>query len=210
MHYDPQTDKQPQALELLQRCTGPRPLAWLSSANADGKVDLRVFNHWQWLSPQSPTLMFSAEQSDNGERSPTVENAEQTGWFVWNMATSALKDSVQRSTTPATTSTDAFQQAGVAKAPSIMAPCPRVAQSPLQLECRYISTQRIPACEQGRFIDIVLAEVARIHIKDELFADLTAEQQAELQPLLHLAGNEYVSAAQHRAHSRRAQTEQSS
>lgn len=185
MHYDPRTENQQSPFRLLQRCTGPRPLAWLSSTDREGLADLSVFSHWQWLAPDSPVLMFSASQSLDGNRATTVINAEQTGWFVWNMTTSELQSSVERSMQSSSDSKDSFQHAGVGKAPSIAAPCPRVAQSPAHLECRYLSTQRIRGNNQGGFVDLVMAEVARIHIKDELLSEQADEQLAQLQPLLH-------------------------
>jgi len=191
MHYDPRVEKQ-QPYDLLQQCTGPRPLAWLSSANVDGIADLSVIAHWQWLSPLSPALMFSAEQAADGQRATAVLNAEQTGWFVWNMATTALHESVKRCLSPSSASADAFQHAGVAKAPSIAAPCPRVAQSPMHLECRYLSTQRIPSSVQGRFVDVVLAEVARVHIKDELLGTQSEVNALNVQPLLHLFDEQFI------------------
>lgn len=190
MHYDPRTENLHAPFDLLQRCTGPRPIAWLSSVDKDGLADLSVFTHWQWLSPHSPVLMFSARQSADGHRATTVTNAEETGWFVWNMPTAELQASVERSMSPIAEANDSFQHAGVGKAPSITAPCPRVAQSPAHLECRYISTQRIPGNMPGHFVDLVMAEVARIHIKDELLGKHPAEQLAKLQPLLQLGDKE--------------------
>lgn len=190
MHYDPRTEKQHDPFDLLQRCTGPRPIAWLSSVDKDGHADLSVFTHWQWLSPHSPVILFSASQSADGQRATTVTNAEDTGWFVWNMPTAELQSSVELSMRTTTGSTDSFQHAGVGKAPSITATCPRVAQSPAHLECRYLSTQRIPSNIPGHFVDLVMAEVARIHIKDELLGEKSAEQLINLQPLLQLGEHE--------------------
>jgi|GEM_PF-3539706 len=167
MHYDPRSNQQPHPFEQLQRSVGPRPVAWLSSADSSGRPDLSVYSHWQWLASGSPVIMFSAEQSADGKRAQTVINAENSGWFVWNMATLALQQEVARSLSTPADGIDAFDHAGVAKAPCISASCPRVAQSPAHLECRYLHTQRIaPAQSGGRFVDLVLAEVARVHLKD--------------------------------------------
>jgi len=193
MHYDPSTEKHTSPFDLLQRCTGPRPIAWLSSTNIEGIADLSTCTHWQWLSPNSPVLMFSASQSPDGSRATVVSNAEATGWFVWNMATAELQSSVERSTNPPPGTRDSFAYADVGKAPCIAAPCPRVAQSPVHLECRYLSTQRIPSNVQGCFVDLVMAEVARVHIKDELIGGQSAEHLAELKPLLHLGDNQLSS-----------------
>ncbi len=168
MHYDPRSQPYQHPIPLIQQCTGSRPLAWLSSADNDDVVDLSVFTHWQWLAPQSTILTFSAQQSVEGERAKTVVNAEQTGWFVWNMATKELEQAIAKSIESPSMGRDAFEYSGVAKAPCISANCPRVMQSPAHLECRYMSTQRLPGNNSRQFIDLVFAEVVRIHIKDEL------------------------------------------
>lgn len=178
MHYDPRTEDQPQAHRLLQHCTGPRPVAWISSSNSAGDVELSVLPHWQWLSPQSPILLLSALPNADGSRAKTVENAEQTGWFVWNLASSDLREAVQKSRTKPAPRQSAFEHAAVCAAPSVNAPCPRIAQSAVHFECRYLSTQRIPSHRPGELIDLVLAEVVRVHLKDEILS-----KQPRLQPL---------------------------
>lgn len=184
MHYDPRTDNPP-ALDLPLRCTGPRPLAWLSSSDADGRVDLSIFPHWQWLAPHASVLLFSAPQAPGHKRHRAVDNIEQTGWFVWNMATTELRDAVLACQLDGDDSLDAFSRAGVAKAPSIHASCPRVAQSPAHLECRYLSTQRLPGQLTGHSVDLVFAEVARVHLRDELLG----EGPSALATLLSLNGD---------------------
>jgi flavin reductase (DIM6/NTAB) family NADH-FMN oxidoreductase RutF len=70
------------------------------------------------------------------ERKHTVLNAEETGWFVWNMATYDLRDAVNLSAIEWPADEDEFARAGVTPVASINAPCPRVKESPAHFECR--------------------------------------------------------------------------
>lgn len=189
MHYDPRTEQHLHSTEQLLLCTGPRPLAWLSSVDTSGNLDLSLHTQWHWLSTQTPMLVFSAEQSAGSQRATTVVNAESTGWFVWNMLTPELREAALRSLDKRESGSDAFQHAGVIKSPSTTAVCPRVAQSPAHLECRYVSTQRLPGQQQGSYIDIILAEVTRVHITEGL---LDHQDRSEHTALMQLTNTELV------------------
>ena len=100
----------------------PRPIGWLSTISANGALNLAPFSQWQNLSFDPPLVMFAANQLSNGERKHTVINAEETGWFVWNMATYALREAVNLSAIEWPTGEDEFVRAGVTPVASINAP----------------------------------------------------------------------------------------
>ena len=60
-------------------------IGWLSSISPDGVENLAPDSQWQNLTFDPPMVMFSANQYPDGRRKDTVLNAEQTGWFVYNM-----------------------------------------------------------------------------------------------------------------------------
>ena len=71
----------------FKSCTVPRPIGWLSSISPYGTGNLATYRQRQNLTFDPPMVMFSVDQCPDGRRKDTVVNAEQTGWFVWNMAT---------------------------------------------------------------------------------------------------------------------------
>lgn len=167
MHYAPETDPCPLPFSPFKACTVPRPIGWLSTVSRTGVANLAPYSQWQNLSFDPPMVMFSANVHSDGRRKDTVLNAEETGWFVWNMATFALRDAVNISAMDVPPEVDEFDRAGVTKAPCIDAPGPRVAESPAQFECRYLSTTRLPGGKAGP-VDVVFGQVMRIHIDDRV------------------------------------------
>lgn len=168
MEYAPGKEACPLPYSPFKSCTVPRPIGWLSTVSVDGVHNLAPYSQWQNLTFDPPLVMFAANQYPDGRRKDTVINAEQTGWFVWNMATYALREAVNISAMALDPDEDEFERAGVTKAPATEAPGMRVAESPAHFECRYIATHRLPGNSPVGSVDVVYGEVARIHVADEV------------------------------------------
>lgn len=184
MHYAPQTEACPLPFSPFKSCTVPRPIGWLSTLSPDGIANLAPYSQWQNLTFDPPMVMFAANQQADGRRKDTVVNAEQTGWFVWNMATYALREAVNISAMDLPADVDEFERAGVTKAPCIDAPGPRVAESPCHFECRYLSTHRLPGNSPVGWVDVVFGEVVRIHVDD---AVITADGKIDIKAIRPIA-----------------------
>lgn len=102
MHYSPKQGVRSHGLphDPFKSSTVPRPIGWISTQSKDGVDNLAPYSQYQnltWGDP--PMVMFAANQSvlADHERKDTVKNAEETGWFVWNMATYDLREAVNLS-----------------------------------------------------------------------------------------------------------------
>ena len=126
MHYDPRKDNCPLPFDPFKSCTVPRPIGWISTISRTGETNLAPFSQWQNITYDPPIVMFSADQHVDARKKDTVINAEETGYFVWNMATYDLREAVNKSAQPVARGVDEFEIAGVTKAPCIEAPGPRV------------------------------------------------------------------------------------
>lgn len=168
MHYDPRHDERPLPYDPFKSCTVPRPIGWLSTISTQGIANLAPYSQWQNLTFDPPLVMFAANGYPDGRRKDTVLNAEQSGWFVWNMATYELREAVNLSAQAFDAEVDEFERAGVTKAACIDAPGPRVEESPCHFECKYLSTQRFPGNSNVGTVDVVFGEVVRIHVKDHV------------------------------------------
>ena len=193
MHYAPGIDKCPLPYSPFKSCTVPRPIGWLSTVNRQGKANLAPYSQWQNLTFDPPMVMFAANQYSDGRRKHTVLNAEETGWFVWNMATYALREAVNISAMEWPDGTDEFDKAGVTKAACIDAPGPMVAESPAQFECRYLSTHRLAGRSNHGWVDVVYGEVMRIHVKDEVITPQGKLDIPAIRPLARLGYYDYTS-----------------
>ena len=168
MKFDPAHERADLPFSPFKSCTVPRPIGWLSSVSEDGVENLAPYSQWQNLTFDPPMVMFSANQYPDGRRKDTVLNAEQTGWFVWNMATWDLREAVNTSAMALPPEESEFDRAGITRAYADLSPTPMVAESPVHFECRHLATHRLEGKSTVGTVDVVFAAVERIHIDDRV------------------------------------------
>ncbi|NMR30645.1 flavin reductase family protein [Crystallibacter degradans] len=184
MKYSPQTDPNPLPYSPFKSCTVPRPIGWLSSVSKDGVENIAPYSQWQNLTFDPPMVMFSANQYPDGRRKDTVLNAEQTGWFVWNMATYDLREAVNISAMALPPEENEFDLMGVTREYADNYKIPMVAESPVKFECRYMSTHRLTGNSDVGTVDIVFAQVEKIHIQDSV---ITSEGKLDIPSIRPIA-----------------------
>lgn len=198
MHYSPKNDgirSHGLPFDPFKSSTVPRPIGWISTISKDGKVNLAPYSQYQNLTWDPPMVMFVANQSvlDDGQsRKDTVRNLEETGWFVWNMATYDLREAVNKSAKALPYGEDEFEFAGVTKADCIESPAPRVAESPINFEIEYVQSIRIPTGNPVSTFDIIIGRVAHVHIKDEFIMNNGKIDIAAIKPLARLGYYDYT------------------
>lgn len=193
MHYDPRTGKRPLPYDPFKSCTVPRPIGWISTVSLAGKDNLAPFSQWQNITYDPPVVMFSADQHVDGRKKDTVINAEETGYFVWNMASYDLRDAVNKSAQPVARGVDEFDLAGVTKAHCIEAPGRRVAESPCHFECKYLNTLRFRGTTKASDADVVFGEVVRIHVNEDYVLPSGKLDILRIRPLARLGYYDYTS-----------------
>lgn len=166
MKFDPAREKSPLQYSPFKSLTVPRPIGWLSSVSADGVENIAPYSQWQNLTFDPPMVMFAANQYPDGRRKDTVINAEETGWFVWNMATWDLREAVNISAMALPEEENEFDRLDVTKVAADLSPTPMVAESPFHFECKYLSTHRLRGNSTVGTIDVVYATVERIHLDE--------------------------------------------
>ena len=146
---------------------GPRPIGWISTRSQDGLLNLAPYSFFNAFNYTPPLVGFASIGAKD-----TLRNAQDTGEFVWNLATRELAEAMNASSATVAAEIDEFVLAGLEKAPSNMVAPPRVAASPVQFEC--LVTQIIQlkgkadeALEQW----LVLGEAVGIHIDHGLIED---------------------------------------
>ena len=192
MNYRPGVDDHGLPHDPFKSCTVPRPIGWLSTISAKRTCNLAPFSQWQNLTFDPPMVMFAANQNIWGQRKDSVSNAEETGWFVWNIATYQLRDSVNISAMAVDPEVDEFELAGVEKGACIEAPGPTVKESPIQFECKYISTTRFPGRTPVGTVDVVFGEVKRIHIDEKALTDDGRVDILGIKPIARMGYYDYT------------------
>ncbi len=192
MFYDPDKNDHGLPHNPFKSCVVPRPIGWISTVSQEGIHNLAPYSQFQNLSFDPPYVMFAANQNTRGKRKDSVVNAEQTGAFVHNMATYDLCDALNRSAAEVRPEIDEFELAGVTKAPSIkVKPC-RVAESPIQFECLYHQTIRLPGNGLMGTVDIVIGRVVLIHIRDDVIGSDGKLDIIKMRPLARLGYYDYT------------------
>ena len=193
MYYDPDKNDHGLPHNPYKSCVVPRPIGWISTLSPDGVHNLAPYSQFQNLTFDPPYVMFAANQSTRGTRKDTVVNVEQTGEFVYNMATYELREAVNRSAAEVSPEVDEFELAGVTKAPSVRVRPSRVAESPIQFECRYHETLRLPGNGPMGTVDVIIGRVVLVHIKDEVIAPDGRIDIVRVRPLARLGYYDYTS-----------------
>lgn len=152
----------------FKSCVVPRPIGWISTISKDGIPNLAPYSQFQNLTFDPPYVMFAANQKSDGSRKDTVVNTEQTGEFVYNMVSYDLKEAMNVTAQEIPSDVDEFDLAGLTKEPSNLVKPFRVAESPVQFECRYYQTLRLPGHGIMGTVDVVIGEVLGVHIKDDV------------------------------------------
>ncbi len=170
----------------------PRPIGWISTVDREGRCNLAPYSQFQNVTFNPPIVMFSANQTTDGQRKDSGRNAEDTGEFVWNMATWALREAVNITGEELPHGVDEFERAGLAKLPSRRVKPPRVAGSPIQFECVYLNTLRFPGVPPMGTADVVFGRVVAVHIDDEALTPEGLVDVLKLQPIARMGYYDYT------------------
>jgi len=128
--FDP-ADAGVNAYGLLAALVVPRPIAWVSTLDGDGRGNLAPHSFFTVASGKPPVVLFSSLG-----RKDTVRNIEETGEFVVNFSSESLLEQVNASSAPFEHGDDEARQLGITTEPSVTVAPPRVAESPASIECR--------------------------------------------------------------------------
>ena len=193
MFYEPQKNNHGLPFNPFKSCVVPRPIAWISTVNKDGLVNLAPFSQSNILGWDPPYVMFSANTRWDGRRSDSVANAEATGEFVFNMATYALREAVVLTSMIEDSGVDEMAQAGLTPAPSNFVKAPRVKECPVNLECKHYQTTILPSDTAGLYNSVVVGRVIGIHIADSVIGADGKVDITKVRPLARMGYLDYTS-----------------
>mgnify|MGYP002634509848 CR=1 FL=1 len=151
------------------------------------------YSQFQNITFDPPIVMFSANQNSSGQRKNTTDNVEATGEFVWNMATYDLRDAVSLSSAEFPAGVDEFKKTGLTKAASRIVKPPQILESPIQFECIYLQTVRLPGNGVMGTVDVVFGRVVGVHIADWALTTDGRVDIVKLRPLARLGYHDYTS-----------------
>ena len=180
---------------LLSGCITPRPIAFVSSISPDGHVNLAPFSFFNGVSAAPMAVVFSPLTKPDGSEKDTLRNCAPaseggTGEFVLNLAVEGYAQKMAACAEDLPYGEDEFAFAGLEPAASEVVRPPRVAASPIALECRTLQVVRL-APNVPMSGSLVIGEVVFIHADDAILDDKLHVQQDALHTLGRLGGPLY-------------------
>lgn len=172
---DPKQVSVPTLQSYLQGIIAPRPIAFASTIDIEGNVNLTPFSFFNIFSSNPPIVIFSpARRVRDGSTKHSLENVYDVGEVVINVVNYAIVQQASLASTEYPRGVNEFVKAGLTQIPSVLVKPPRVKESPAALECKV--KQIISLGEEGGAGNLVICEVLLVHIKEEI---LNAEQKVD-------------------------------
>ena len=117
---------------------GPRPIGWISTRDATGRLNLAPYSYFNAFNDDPPILGFASTGWKD-----TVSNIEATAEFVFNLATRPLADAMNATSAPLGPEVDEFALTGLTPVACRRVAVPRIAESPVAMECKLLQIIRL-------------------------------------------------------------------
>jgi flavin reductase (DIM6/NTAB) family NADH-FMN oxidoreductase RutF len=176
--------------KLMTAIIVPRPIAFVSSMSAAGVRNLAPFSFFTAISANPPVVCFSPMiRGSDGSRKDTLNNIEATGEFVVNIVSEDFAEQMNVTSAEYTPEVDEFLESGLTPLPSDCVTPPRVGESRASMECKLIQIVHVSPKPLGG--SIVLGEVLRFHIAEEIFSDFKVDPD-DLRAIGRMGGPTYA------------------
>ncbi|WP_243473714.1 flavin reductase family protein [Winogradskyella sp. MH6] len=177
----------------LLSAVAPRPIAFASTIDKDGNPNLSPFSFFNVFSANPPILIFSpARRVRDNTTKHTLENVEAVNEVVINVVNYDIVHQMSLSSTEYPKGVNEFEKAGLTMLPSDEVKPFRVAESPIQMECKVNEVVKLGT--EGGAGNLVICEVVKLHISEEVMNDDNTINQEALD-LVARAGGSYYSRA---------------
>ncbi|WP_274474067.1 flavin reductase family protein [Mangrovimonas aestuarii] len=177
----------------LLSAVAPRPIAFASTIDEDGKPNLSPFSFFNVFSANPPIMVFSpARRVRDNTTKHTLENAERTKEVVINVVNYDIVHQMSLSSTEYPEGVNEFDKSGLTMLESDIVKPFRVAESPVQFECKV--NEIVKLGNEGGAGNLIICEVVKLHIADEVLGENDVIDQEKLD-LVARAGGSYYSRA---------------
>lgn len=171
----------------------PRPIAWTTSVDPAGRLNLAPFSYFMACHSYLPAVAVSiGSRADTPSPTPkdTSANIRATGEFVINIVSADLVEKMNVSAAAFPTGTDEARMAGVTTAPSVKVAVPRIAESPISVECRLLHALTLG--EPPRESTLFVGTIVMWHIRQDLVTDDYRIDQAGIRAVARMGGRAYT------------------
>ncbi|MBI0537280.1 flavin reductase family protein [Roseomonas sp. KE2513] len=176
------------AYRLIVGCVVPRPVAWITTVDGEGRVNAAPFSSYNYVATSPPMLGVNiAARAGDGAMKDTARNILASREFVVNVATEATMEAMHGSAQEFPPEISEAEVLGIDLLPSRHVRAPRIAASPVQMECRL--DQIVPL---GRGVNtLYIGEVVAFHLSPEIY-DGSRVDSVKMRPVARLGGPFYA------------------
>jgi flavin reductase (DIM6/NTAB) family NADH-FMN oxidoreductase RutF len=177
---------------LLLHCVAPRPIAFVSTLSANDLPNLSPFSYFMAGGANPPSVVISPLTDRSGLPKHTHRNIVATGEYVINVVTFAMRERMNIASAEYPYGVSEWDEAGFAPAPSVRVKPPRVAESPLSIECQLFAI--VPHGIGPLSANYIIGEVVHFHIADDLFTEEGAVDPRRVDYIARMGGDWYAHA----------------
>jgi len=167
----------------------PRPIAFVSTVSATGVRNLAAFSFFNGVCPRPFIVSFATMlRGADAAKKDTLVNIEETKSFVINIVTEDIVSQMNLTAPEFPPAVDEFVEAGLTAIESVSVAAPRVAESPIQMECELV--QIVSFGDEPGAGSLVIGKVVRLHIREDVYDNGRIDIDS-LRPVARLAGDVY-------------------
>jgi flavin reductase (DIM6/NTAB) family NADH-FMN oxidoreductase RutF len=193
LSIDPKSIPTPQLHAYLLGAIGPRPIAFASTVDENGNPNLAPFSFFNVFSANPPILIFSPARSGRSNTTKdTYNNVKKVAEVVINIVNYDMVHQMSLASSPYPVGTDEFIKSGFTKISSETVKPFRVAESPVQFECKV--NQVVELGTEGGAGNLIICEVTKIHIHEEVLDSNGKIDQHKIDLVARMGGNWYCRA----------------
>ena len=189
--FDPELLETRDVHRLLSSSIAPRPIAFASTIDSNGNVNLSPFSFFNVFSSNPPILIFSpARRVRDNTTKHTLQNAIETKEVVINTVDFSIVEQMSETSKEYDKGVNEFIETGLTEVPSIKVKPPRVLESPVSFEC--VVENIVSLGEHGGAGQLVIAKVVHIHVKSEYLNENNQIDSEKLDLVARLGGDWYT------------------
>lgn len=166
MQFDFETLEKPIVYKLLAASVYPRPIAWVTTMDTSGHVNAAPFSFFNIMGASPPTLTIGLLADPVRGFKDTARNILDTAEFVVNLVPASLAEAMNVTSVDAPAGTDELELAKLTREPSMKVRPPRIAESPVSMECVSLSSVVTGPCQT-----IVIGRIVAMRVDDAFVKD---------------------------------------
>jgi flavin reductase (DIM6/NTAB) family NADH-FMN oxidoreductase RutF len=188
MQFDPAGMDPQDVYKIMAALIVPRPIGFTSTLGPDGVQNLAPFSFFMMITSSPPHVALSIGAKD-GQEKDTLRNIRADGEYVINTVNRAIGPQMARTAVDFDPDVSEFEVSGLTAVPSDVVRPPRVLESPASFECELRTILPVGGPPYGAHL--VLGEIVRIHVQDDLLLENNRIDMRKLDALGRLTGDSY-------------------